>query len=327
MKRLVIFLLTALTLLAGCSPAEEANQPELILRYADNQPEDYPTTLAAEYFAQLVEQRTQGKICIRVYPNAELGDEVSVMEQVQFGGIDMARVSVGTLTEFYPEIGLLQLPYLYDDAEHMWRVLDGQIGDDFLAGARQAGFIGLSWYDAGARSFYTRQPVTCLEDLKGLQIRVQESDFMSHMVELLGATATQIPYGNVYSALQTGTVDGAENNWPSYSSTGHFEAAPYFLRDEHSRLPEMQLISTVALDKISQVDEDYLTIIRECARESAIYERQLWKEAEQSAEQRLLQLGCVVTELSAGEMERFRQAVAPMYEDFDRELIDRIRNS
>lgn len=332
MKRWIAAVLMAALLLCGCGQqsGQEEALPELILRYADNQPADYPTTKAAEYFARLVEERTNGKICIRVYSNAELGDENSVFEQVQFGGIDMSRVSMSTLAEFYPELEVLQLPYLYDDAEHMWRVLDGEIGDDFLARSQRAGVVGLSWYDAGARSFYTRERITCLEDLKGLNIRVQESEFMSRMVELLGAVPVQMPYGDVYSAMQTKQIDGAENNGPSYESSGHFEAAPYVLRDEHSRLPEMQIISTVAISKIAEVDEDYVQIVQECAKESAQYERELWIETENEAEELVKSLGCVVTELSAQELEKFRQAVRPMYEDYPeqtQELIRRIRES
>lgn len=332
MKRWIIGILAATLILAGCAqqPGQEEAQPELILRYADNQPADYPTTKAAEYFARLVEERTNGKICIRVYSNAELGDENSVFEQVQFGGIDMSRVSMSTLAEFYADLEVLQLPYLYDDAEHMWRVLDGGIGDAFLASTQRAGVIGLSWYDAGARSFYTREQITCLEDLEGLRIRVQESEFMSRMVELLGAVPVQMPYGDVYSAMQTQRIDGAENNWPSYESSGHFEAAPYVLRDEHSRLPEMQIISTVAIGKIAEVDEDYVQIIQECAKESAQYERELWTETENGAEELVKGLGCVVTELSDHELEKFRQAVRPLYESYPeetQELIRRIQES
>lgn len=330
-KMRLLALLLCVLLLCGCARQEVSeNIPDLILRYADNQPEDYPTTKAAEYFAQLVEERTHGKILIRIFPNGELGDENRVLEQVQFGGIDMARISMGTLSDFYPGIEVLTLPYLYNDADHMWRVLDGDIGDSFLASSRQADVIGLSWYDAGARSFYTREQITCLEDLKGLKIRVQESDLMHRMVECLGAVPVEIQYGEVYSALQTGKIDGAENNWPSYESTGHFEAAPYFLLDEHSRLPEMQIISTVAWDKIAEIDEDYVTIIMECAKESAIYERQLWKEREEESEQRVRALGGVVMELSDAELLKFRQAVQPLYENYPeniQRIITRIRES
>lgn len=224
----------------------------------------------------------------------------------------------------------MPLPFLYDDAEHMWRVLDGSIGERFLTSARQVGVIGLSWFDAGSRSFYTREPIYSLDDLKGLTIRVQESALMTRMVELLGARYVQIPYNDVYSALQTAKIDGAENNWPSYAATGHYQAARYYLLDGHSRLPEMQVMSTEALDKIAAIDEDYVTIIRQCARECAAYERELWLQAEEAAEEQVRDYGCVVTTLTGEQLEEFRQAVEPMYEEYSEEqraLIQEIRDS
>lgn len=331
MRRITALVLLCLVLLSGCmGQGGSEKPPKLILRYADNQPEDYPTTMAAEYFAQLVQERTDGEIVIRVYCDGELGDENSVLEQVRFGGVDMSRVSVGTMAEEYPELSVLQLPYLYDDADHMWRVLDGPIGEEFLESAQLEDVIGLSWYDAGARSFYTREQITCLEDLQDMSIRVQESDFMSRMVRLLGAVPVQMPYGEVYSAMQTARIDGAENNWPSYESTGHYEAAPYFLRDEHSRLPEMQIISKVAMEKIARVDESYVQIVKDCARESALYERELWAARESEAEERLVSLGCTVTELPEEEIAKFRAAVQPIYDSYPEDvqaLIKRIRES
>lgn len=330
-RRLALLPLCLLLLLCGCGRAPEGRDlPQLILRYADNQPEDYPTTAAAEYFAQLVEERTQGRIRIRLYCNGELGNENQVLEQVRFGGIDLARVSVGTFAEPCPKMEVLLLPFLYDDAAHMWRVLDGPIGDEFLISARQAGVVGLSWFDAGARSFYAREPIGGLADLRGLTIRVQESAFMSRMVELLGARPVQIPYNDVYSALRTGKIDGAENNWPSYAFTGHYQAARYCLQDEHSRLPEMQIMSPVALDKISAIDPDYVAIIRQCARECALYERELWQAQEADSERLVREHGCVVTQLTAAQREEFRRAVEPMYQEYPPEeqaLIRRIRES
>lgn len=331
MRRHTGLILCLCLLLCSCGGAgQEADVPLLILRYADNQPKDYPTSEAAEYFARLVEERTQGKICIRLYCNGELGDENQVFEQVQFGGIDMTRVSSGTLSEFYPNFEVLQLPFLYDDTEHMWRVLDGDIGERFLTSTRQAGIIGLSWFDAGARSFYTRQPIGSMEDLRGLTIRVQESEFMSRMVELLGAAPVRIPYNDVYSAMQTAKIDGAENNLPSYAFTGHYQAAPYYLLDEHSRLPEMQIMSTVALDKVADIDEDYVTILQACAKECALYERELWRQQEARSEQLVRDYGCTVTTLTDAQREEFRRAVQPMYAEYPEEvqtLIQQIKDS
>lgn len=315
---------------AGCGGTEASAGPELIFRYADNQTEDYPTVKAAEYFAGLVEERTDGKIRIRVYANSELGDEISVYEQVQFGGIDFARASAGTLAEFVPETKMLQLPYLFTDANHMWRVLDGEIGDELLDAIGDSGVTGLSWFDAGARNIYTRTPVHSLEDLAGMNIRVQESEFISEAVRLWGAVPVQLSYNDVYSALRTGKVDGAENNWPSYESTGHFEVAPYCLLSAHFRLPEVQIVSTVAMERIRAVDPSYEEVIFQCARDSALYERELWKERETESESLVREMGCVVTELSDGEREAFRLAVQPMYDslsDENRKLVLRILES
>ncbi len=314
--------------LVGCRASieqEEKPEPKLILRYADNQPEGYPTTEAASYFAKLVEERTGGEILIRIYPNGELGSETSVVDQVRFGGIDMCRACMGTMAGVLPELDVLQLPFLYKDSDHMFRVLDGEIGDRFLESIREAELLGLSWYDAGARSFYTKEPVHTLEELAGLRIRVQESDAMHTMVKLLGAVPVQLDYHEVYSALQTGKIDGADNNIPSYVSAGHYEEATYFLLDEHSRLPEMQIISLKALEKVKEINESYPEVIRECARESALYERKLWKAQEEEARRLALERGCVVVTPSRGELEKFRAAVQPMYDTLPKELQDVIQ--
>lgn len=328
---LLLLALPGLLMLPGCGGrAESAPQPELILRYADNQSRDYPTTRAAYYFAELVEQRTQGRVRVRVYPDSELGDEISVMEQLQFGGIDFARASLSTLMTNCPALGVLQLPYLYKDEAQMWRVLDGEIGAEFLTATRQSGIIGLSWFDAGARSFYTRTEVTRLADLEGLRIRVQESDAMSRMAELLGAVPLQIPYGDVYSAIMSGKVDGAENNWPSYASTGHYEGAPYVYLDAHARVPEMQIMSTVAMDKIIELDPDYYTILCQCAKESALYERELWAETEKKAEEEMLEKGCIVTWPTAEDAAELRSRMQPFYDALSEEelaLVELIRAS
>ncbi len=316
--------------LCGCREKEPAGaQPELLLRYAENQPEDYPTTQAALAFADLVAKRTDGRVKIEVYSSGELGSEQSVIQQMQFGGIDFARVSLSQLAGYLPVLNVLQLPYLYEDAEQMWRVLDGSIGDEFLGMLDAMDLTGLSWFDAGVRSFYTRKPVAGLADLQGLTLRVQESDTMSAMVTALGADPVQVVYSQVYAALRNGKIDGAENNWPSYETMGHYEVAPYFLQDEHTRVPEIQLASVPAMEKLAQLDASYPGIIRSCARQSALVERTLWAEREARAEQNMLDHGIVVTELSAEEKQKFREAVRPLYDRFADQAatLERIQNS
>ena len=299
------------------------------MRYAENQPEDYPTTQAALSFADLVAQRTGGRVKILVYSGGELGAEQSVIQQMQFGGIDFSRVSLSQLAEYEPALSVLQLPYLYKDADQMWRVLDGQVGNEFLSMLGSLQLTGLSWFDAGVRSFYTREKVACLADLQGLTLRVQESDLMGEMITDLGAKPVQVVYSKVYAALHNGEIDGAENNWPSYEAMGHYEVAPYFLKDEHTRVPEVQLASPAAMQKLSALDERFPEIVRECARESAKVERRLWAEREAESEQSMREAGIVVTELDEAEKAKFRAAVQPMYDLFGEqaELIARIQEA
>ena len=288
----------------GCGRAEEYTGPELILRYAENQPEDYPTTQAALAFADLVAQRTEGRVKVVVYSGGGLGAEQSVIEQMQYGGIDFARVSLSQLAEQLPTLSVLQLPFLYTDAPQMWRVLDGEIGDGFLS-------------SLGAM------------DLVGLTLRVQESDLMSEMIQDLGAQPVQVVYSRVYAALHNAEIDGAENNWPSYEAMGHYEVAPYFLEDEHTRVPELQLASEAAMEKLAKLDESFPDIVRTCGKESALTERRLWAEREASAEAHMRAWGVEVTTLSAAEKARFRAAVEPLYARFGEQsgLLQRIRES
>ncbi len=319
----------AVLALSGCGSRQTGEtggpEPEFVLTYAENQAEDYPTTLGAYRFAQLVEERTGGRIQIQVNAGGTLGDERTVNEQLQFGGIDFARVSLSPLAEFVPRMNVLQMPYLYNDSQHMWRVLEGPVGDEFLGAVDSAGLTALSWYDAGARNFYSsRKPVQTVEDVKGMRIRVQESELMVAMIEALGGDALQLAYGEVYSALQTGTIDGAENNWPSYESERHYEVAPFYTVDEHTRVPEIQLASSYTWNKLAPEDQE---IIRACARESAVYERKLWAERSRASEERMRRSGCTVIELSQEEKQRFQEAMMPVYQKFcaeDMALIDAI---
>ena len=310
------------------SVAEPTGEAELVLRYAENQPQDYPTTQAAYKFAELVNEKTDGRIQVEVYYGATLGDEKSVIEQLQFGGIDFTRVSLSPLAEFNKSLNVLQMPYLYTDADQMWRVLDGELGDEFLESMHDVGMEGLSWFDAGARNFYNSvRPINTIEDMKGLKIRVQESELMMDMIKALGAEPSPMAYGEVYSALQTGVIDGAENNWPSYESTSHYEVAKYFVIDEHTRVPEMQLVSDMTMEKIAAVDPSFPDIIRECAKESAQIERELWADKEAESEAKVREAGCTITELSPEEKAKFQDAMAPLYEknpDFA-ELVEQIK--
>lgn len=300
------------------SPKEK--EPEFVFFYAENQAEDYPTTLGAKKFAELVEERTEGRIRILVQAEGVMGTENEVIQQMQYGGIDFARVSLSQLAEYVPSLNVLQMPYLYTDSEHMWRVLDGAVGDAFLDEVEGDDLVGLSWYDAGARNFYSSsRPISCLEDFAGMKIRVQESELMADMVEALGAEAVPLGYAEVYSSLERGIVDGAENNWPSYESMNHYEVARYYTVDEHTRVPEMQICSRYTWEKLSKEDRE---ILAQCAKESSLYEREVWTSREEEARERVIAGGVEEVELSVEEKKRFQAAVMGVYEKYCGDYMD-----
>ena len=288
--------------------------PEYVFSYADNQTGNYPTVQAARRFADQVNRETDGRIEIRVYPNAELGDEVSAVQQVSYGGIDFCRCSLSNLSDYSEETLVLQLPYLYEDRDHMWRVLDGEIGEQVKDSFQESGMVALSWFDAGVRNFYTTdEAIRCLEDMQGMKIRVQQAELAEDMVEALGAEAVPIVYEAVKDALQTGEIDGAENNWASYEAMHHDEIARYYTVDEHMRVPELMLVSSATWEQLSA--EDQATIQR-CADAAGLYERELWTARETSAREKCLREGTVEIVLPEREKKRFRDAVSPLYKKY-----------
>ena len=314
----------------GCSygkdSIKEEISPEYVFTYAENQPEGYPTTLAAYQFAELVYERTQGRIKIRVQAGGVLGDEVSVIEQLQYGGIDFARASIMTMGQFNRKMNVLQLPYLYRDSAHMWRTLDGAIGQEFMDSLEADGIKALSWYDAGTRNFYTTEPIYSLADMRNKRIRVAESDLMKALITALGGIPVPMTYADVFSALETGEIDGAENNWSSYTFTDHYKISKYMTLDGHNRIPELQMASQATWQKLSEADQQ---LIKECARVSALYERKLWEEQEAKSREIAVQSGVAAIELSEEELRKFREAVMPIYEEFGGEyqaLIEKIIN-
>ena len=325
-KRLLIILsiLLLLTIAAFMLRPREI-VPDYVLSYAENQEADYPTTLGGKYFADLVEERTDGRIKILVMHSGERGIESEIVGQLKYGGVDFARLSLSDLTDDIKELNVLQMPYLYESSEHMQKVLDGKIGDYFLEMISETELVGLSWYDAGARNFYTTEkPIRQLEDIEGMKIRVQESNLMADVVECLGGEPVKQAYSQVYSLLERSAVQGAENNWPSYETMQHYEVARYYTVDEHTRIPEIQVCSKHTWEKLSAEDQQ---IILECARESAIYQRKLWKAQEEKSRELAIAGGTEVIVLSDTEKQRFQEAVVPLYERYCgkyMELIDEI---
>lgn len=311
MKKILVVLLSvglATLIFAGGTSVVSAQK---VLRLAETHPQDYPTTKGDYEFARLVKERSNGRMIVEVFHSKQLGEEKAVIEQVQLGAIDFTRVSISPVSAFARELDAFQLPYLYRDATHMWKVLDGPIGQEILRKLEAANFVGLGWFEAGSRNFYTKKQVKTVGDLKGMKIRVQQAPLMVGMVEGLGAVATPLSFGEVYSALQTGVIDGAENNWPSYLSTSHYEVAKYFIVDEHTRVPEIMISSKKVFDKLAKEDQ---AIIRKAMKDAQPYQFKLWVDFEKVAEKTVRDKGSMITEINAQEKQKFMDAMKPLYD-------------
>lgn len=272
---------------------------------------DYPVSVAMDEFGKLVSERTGGKITPKTYHSAQLGEQDDAIEQMQFGGIDFAVFNLVPLNNIVTATQATTLPYAFKSVDHMHRVMDGPVGDEIGAAMEQAGMVALAWYDSGSRSFYANKPLNSIADLKGLKIRVQNSDVNVAMVEALGANATPIPFGEVYTSIQSGVVDGAENNWPSYESTGHFQVAQNYILDQHTIVPEVFAINKKTWDGLTA---DQQSAVRKSARDSAELQRQLWAEREKKSEAIVRKAGANIVELK--DKSAFINAMKPVYDKF-----------
>ena len=223
-----------------CTTENSVAADTLILRTAETQPADYPTALAISYMGALLEEWSNGELAIKLYAGGQLGEEKDTLEITIFGGIDLNRINMAPLNSIVPETTVLGLPFLFRSTAHMRAVLDGAIGEQILASLEPYGLIGLAYYDSGARSFYNnKRAIQSPADLEGLKIRVQNSELSVAMIEALGANPTPMGFGQVYESLLLGTIDGSENNWPSYESSGHYEAAGHYTLTRHTMMPEV----------------------------------------------------------------------------------------
>jgi tripartite ATP-independent transporter DctP family solute receptor len=302
-------LLTACAIAAVLAAVSSAQARDF--RSAEIHPADYPTTKAVEYMGQLLKERSGGKMGVKVFPNAALGQERDAMEQLKIGGLDMMRINVAPLNNVVPETIVPALPFIFKSEDHMHSTLDGPIGDEILAAMESQGMIGLAFYDSGARSMYATKPITSLADIQNRKIRVQQSDLFVASMEALGANATPMPYGEVYTGLKTGIIDAAENNFPSYESSRHFEAAPYYSLTEHSMAPEVLVFSKPIWDRLKAEDQ---AMIRQAAKDSVPHMRKLWDEREAKSRQIVEAGGAKITEIT--DRQAWADAMKPVYEQF-----------
>ena len=311
MQRVPIILLCYLVVnLFGCGG--QSGNKEVVLKLGHGLDTTHPVHKAMVFMSERAQEQSAGQLRIEIYPNEQLGSERESLEQLQLGALPMTKTSYGPMESFVPAMKVFGMPYLFRDSQHMQNVLQGEIGKELLQAGESKGLKGLCYYDAGARSFYTSaKPVHQPEDLKGLKIRVMKSEMGLKMIEAMGGSPTPIDWGELYTSLQQGVVDGAENNPPSFVTARHYETCKYYSLDEHLRLPDVLLISTAVWNKLSPEHQQILTV---SAQESADYQRKLWVEMEQASLAKAKEAGVTII---VPDKEPFRKSVEALWTEFE----------
>ncbi len=311
MTRKVFFLMTiAMFVLSvsGCSKKSDVT----VIKMGHALDTEHPVHKAMLFMAEKLKEKSGEKVILEIYPGEQLGSEREMIEQVQMGSIDMTKVSTSPLESFIPSMSVFSVPYLFRDSEHVWKVLDGPIGKKLLQAGEEKGLKGLCYYDAGSRSFYTKEkPILTPADLEGMKIRVQESKTSMQMIRELGASPTPIAWGELYTSLQQGVVDGAENNPPTFHRSSHFEVCKHYSLDEHTMVPDVVLMSLKSWNKLSP---DVQKMVQETADESVQYQKKLWKEDTQKALETVQAKGVKVYNPDKA---AFRQKVKKMHESYN----------
>ena len=321
---LATFLMTGALLAVSATPA--AAQETIHLRAADIHDAGYPTVRGMQALADRLDVATDGRIRLQIYPGAQLGDERDMLEITIFGGIDVSRTSMAPLNSIVPETGVFSLPFLFRSTEHMRQVLDGPIGEEILASLAPHGLVGLAYYDAGARSMYnTSHPIHSPADMAGMKVRVMNSEIFVDMIAALGGNATPMGFGQVYESLALGTIDGAENNWPSFESSRHYEVAHHYSITQHVMVPEVVVMSRYRWEQLAPGDR---ALLREAARGSVAVMRRLWDERVASSRDAIVAAGVnIVDDI---DKQPFIDAMQPLYDEYLqdpalRSLVERIR--
>jgi tripartite ATP-independent transporter DctP family solute receptor len=313
-------LLASAVLLAPSALAQQ----KLVLKASDVHPAGYPTVAAIESMGKKLEQATNGRISVQMYPSMQLGGEKEAIEQAQVGALQLARVSVGALGPVVDDLNVFNMPYLFRNTAHMQKVIDGPIGQELLdkvTSNPKAGLVGLCWMDAGARSLYdTKKPIRNIEDLKGMKFRVMGNPMFVDMMNSLGGNGVAMGYDQVFNALQTGVVDGAENNPPSFVFDNHYTVAKYYTLDEHLIVPEILLMSKKTWDSLSPADQ---ALVKKFAREAQAEERVLWQKYEKDAMDKARAAGIQVIEVA--DKKPFQDAVKPVWEKYGPKYADMIK--
>jgi len=274
--------------------------------------EGYPNTIAMDKFGELLAEKTGGEINLKMFHGGTLGSQPDAIEQVRLGGLEIGNFNLGPIGPIAAEANVVSLPFIFKDVPHMFRVLEGEGGKMIADGMAAKGLIPLAWYDAGARSFYNGgKAINTPEDVTGMKVRVMNNDLYSGMISELGGNPSPMAFAEVYQALKTGVVDGAENNWPSYESTGHYEVAGYYSLSQHLIIPECICINA---DVYNGLSEEMKVAVSEAAVESAVMQKELWADREKASREKVENGGVVVNEIA--DKGPFQEAMAPVYENY-----------
>jgi tripartite ATP-independent transporter DctP family solute receptor len=272
--------------------------------------DDYPTVAAVRHMSELLDKRSNGKYRIKVFNKGALGTEKETIDQVKIGALDLTRVNISPMNSLCAKTMVPTMPFLFRSIDHMRKTLDGPVGEEILKSCEDQGLVGLAFYDSGARSIYAKKPIKTVADAKGLKIRVQQSDLWVALVSAMGANATPMPYGEVYTGLKTGLIDAAENNIPSFDTAKHVEAVKIYSKTEHSMAPEILVMSKIVYDKLPKAEQD---MIRAAAKESVAFQRQKWDEQEAKSLANVKAQGAEIVEV---DKKSFQAVMGPVYEKF-----------
>jgi tripartite ATP-independent transporter DctP family solute receptor len=299
-------------------------QQKTVLKASDVHPAGYPTVVAVENMGKKLEAATNGRISVQMFPSMQLGGEKEAIEQAQIGAISLARVSVGALGPVIDDLNVLNLPFLFRNTAHMQKVIDGPIGQELLdkvTNNPRAGLVAICWMDAGARSVYdTKRPIKSIADLKGLKVRVMGNPMFVDMMNALGGNGVAMGYDQVFSALQTGVVDGAENNPPSFVFDNHYQVAKYYTLTEHLIVPEMLVMSRKSWDSLGKDDQ---ALIMKFGREAQLEERALWTKYESDAMDKAKAAGIQITQIN--DKTPFQDAVKPVWDKYGPKYAEMIK--
>jgi tripartite ATP-independent transporter DctP family solute receptor len=299
-------------------------QAKTQFKASDVHPAGYPTVVAVENLGKKLEAATNGRLGVQMFASMQLGGEKEAIEQAQVGALQIARVSVGTIGPVIDDLNVLNLPFLFRNTAHMEKIIDGPTGQDLLdkvSANDKAGLIGLCWMDAGARSFYdTKHPIKSIDDLHGLKIRVIGNPMFVDMGNALGANAIAMGYDQVFSALQTGVIDGAENNPPSFVFDNHYQVAKFYTLTEHLIVPEILVFSRKTWDTLSKDDQN---LVRKLAGEAQAEERTLWQAYEKLALDKARANGVQIVETI--DKKPFQDAVKPVWDKYAPRFAEQIK--